>query len=99
LEGIYLLKRAFQNYYDLSFWIDCSFETALDRAIVRGQEGLSREKALKAYRTIYFPADQGPRQKGPNTGKAENGVVRRIEDGKTYSKAADVMRVTIKPAQ
>ena len=42
---------------------------------------------------------QGPRQKGPNTGKAENGVVRRIEDGKTYSKAADVMRVTIKPAQ
>jgi hypothetical protein len=43
--------------------------------------------------------DQGPRQKEPNTGKAENGVVRRIEDGKTYSKAADVMRVTIKPAQ
>jgi hypothetical protein len=43
--------------------------------------------------------DQGPRQKGPNTGKAENGVVRKIEDGKAYSKAVDVMRVTIKPAQ
>jgi uridine kinase len=49
---------AFQNYYDLSFWIDCSFDTALDRAIVRGQEGLSREKALKAYRTIYFLAQE-----------------------------------------
>lgn len=43
--------------------------------------------------------DQGPRQKAPNTGKAENGVVRKIEDGKAYSKASDVMRVTIKPAQ
>jgi uridine kinase len=28
LEGIYLLKRGFQSYYDLSFCIDCSFETA-----------------------------------------------------------------------
>jgi Spondin_N len=44
-------------------------------------------------------ADQGPRQKAPNTGKAENGVIRKIEDGKAYSKASDVMRVTIKPAQ
>jgi hypothetical protein len=43
--------------------------------------------------------DQGPRQKGPNPGKAENAVVRKIDDGKAYSKASDVMRVTIKPAQ
>jgi hypothetical protein len=44
-------------------------------------------------------SDQGPRQKAPNTGKAENGVVRKIEDGKAYSKASEVMRATIKPAQ
>jgi hypothetical protein len=44
-------------------------------------------------------ADQGPRQKAPNTGKAENGVVRKIEDGKAYSKSASVLRVSIKPAQ
>jgi hypothetical protein len=43
--------------------------------------------------------DQGPRQKGSNTGKAENGVVRKVADGKVYLKASDVMRVTIKPAQ
>jgi len=43
--------------------------------------------------------DQGPRQKDANTGKAENGVVRKIDDGKLYSKASDVIRVTIKPAQ
>jgi len=43
-------------------------------------------------------SDQGPRQKGPNTGKAENGVVHKIQDGKTYSKASSVLRVTITPA-
>ena len=42
-------------------------------------------------------SDQGPRQKGPNTGKAENGVVHKIQDGKLYSTASSVMRVTITP--
>lgn len=58
LEGIYLLKRAFQRHYDLSFWIDCSFETALERALARGQEGLPPQETVKAYRTIYFPAQE-----------------------------------------
>jgi hypothetical protein len=31
---------------------------------------------------VGIGADQGPRQKAPNTGKAENGVVRKIDDGK-----------------
>lgn len=43
-------------------------------------------------------SDQGPRQKGPNTGKAENGMVKKVADGKTYTDAPSVMRVTIKPA-
>ena len=42
--------------------------------------------------------NQGPRQKGPNTGKAENGVVHKVQDGKSYSQATGVMRVTITPA-
>jgi hypothetical protein len=42
--------------------------------------------------------DQGPRQKAPNTGKAENGMVRKIDDGKIYSTAPKVMRVTVTPA-
>jgi uridine kinase len=58
LEGIYLLKRPFHHYYDLAFWIDCSFETALERAITRAQEALSPEDTLKAYRSIYFPAQE-----------------------------------------
>src|SRR5216684_1423839 len=58
LEGIFLLKQAFQSYYDLSCWIDCSFDTALERAIARGQEGLSPEDTTRAYRSIYFPAQE-----------------------------------------
>lgn len=58
LEGIFLLKRSFQAYYDLSIWIDCSFDTALERAIGRAQEGLPPEETIKDYRTIYFPAQE-----------------------------------------
>lgn len=43
-------------------------------------------------------SDQGPRQKAPNTGKTENGVVHKIRDGKIYSTASKVMRITIAPA-
>lgn len=58
LEGIYLLKRALRAHYDLSLWIECTFATALERALARGQEGLSREATTTAYRTIYFPAQE-----------------------------------------
>lgn len=58
VEGIYLLKREFQHHYDLSLWIDCSFETALERALARGQEGLPPDATIRAYRTIYFPAQE-----------------------------------------
>lgn len=58
LEGIYLLKQAFQTYYDLSIWIDCTFQTALERALERQQEGLSLTETVEAYHTIYFPAQQ-----------------------------------------
>jgi uridine kinase len=56
LEGIYLSKRTFRRYYDLALWIDCSFETALVRALRREQEGLLPDETIGAYRTIYFPA-------------------------------------------
>jgi len=58
LEGIYLLKEPFQEYYDLSIWIECSFQTALERAIARAQEGLPPRATAEAYRNIYFPAQE-----------------------------------------
>jgi uridine kinase len=58
LEGIYLFKREYREHFDLRIWIDCSFETALARAIARAQEGLPPEETVKAYRSIYFPAQE-----------------------------------------
>lgn len=58
LEGIYLLKRQFHSYYDLSIWIECSVDTALERAIARSQEGLPPDATVRAYQTIYFPAQE-----------------------------------------
>ena len=58
LEGIFLLKQGFRQYYDLSYWVDCTFETALERAVRRGQEGLSPAETVRAFRTIYFPAQR-----------------------------------------
>lgn len=58
LEGIYLFKRAYREYFDLAFWVECTFETALERALLRSQEGLPPDETVRAYRTIYFPAQR-----------------------------------------
>lgn len=58
VEGIFLFKRQYRTHFDLAIWIDCSFSTALARAIDRAQEGLSAAKTIEAYETIYFPAQK-----------------------------------------
>lgn len=42
-------------------------------------------------------ADQAPRQKMANTGKAEHGTVRPVNDGYTYPPVGQVVRVTVTP--
>lgn len=44
-------------------------------------------------------ADQGPRQKGPNTGADEQGVVRLVKDGFKYPAVTGVLKVTVTPAE
>ena len=58
IEGIFLFKRDYRHHFDFTAWVDCSFETALERAIERGQEGLSPAETVKAFETIYFPAQR-----------------------------------------
>ena len=58
VEGIFLFKLQYRHLFDLAVWIDCSFPTALARAIDRAQEGLSPAKTIAAYETIYFPAQR-----------------------------------------
>jgi uridine kinase len=58
VEGIFLFKSEYRKHFDLAIWIDCSFPTALARAINRAQEGLSPADTIAAYETIYFPAQR-----------------------------------------
>ena len=58
LEGIFLFKPAYRDHFDLAVWIECSFEAALERAIERGQEGLPPTETIRAFETIYFPAQR-----------------------------------------
>ncbi len=58
LEGIFLFKPMYRDHFDLKVWIDCSFATALRRAMARGQEGLPPQEAKRAFETIYFPAQR-----------------------------------------
>ena len=56
LEGIFLYKNEYTKHFDLKVWVECSFKTALQRAIARSQEGLLPRETVEAFRTIYFPA-------------------------------------------
>ncbi|HEU0252429.1 MAG TPA: spondin domain-containing protein [Pyrinomonadaceae bacterium] len=46
---------------------------------------------------IGIGPNQGPRQKGPNTGEAENGVVHRVNDARWTARNKEFFRVTITP--
>jgi hypothetical protein len=46
---------------------------------------------------IGIGPNQGPRQKGPNTGDDEHGVVRRVNDARWTGKNSEFFRITITP--
>jgi uridine kinase len=58
VEGIFLFKQAYRSLFDVAIWVDCTFATALARALQRAQEGLPSAETIAAYETIYFPAQR-----------------------------------------
>jgi len=58
LECIFLFKRGYRDHFDLAIWIDCSFDRALERAVRRAQEKLNEADTVRAYETVYFPAQR-----------------------------------------
>ena len=58
VEGIFLFKQEYRRLFDLAVWLECSFFTALVRALERKQEGLSSAATICAYETIYFAAQR-----------------------------------------
>jgi uridine kinase len=58
IEGIFLFSKDFLSYYDWKAWIDCSFETALQRAITRNVERLNEQQLIRDYNKCYYPSQQ-----------------------------------------
>lgn len=58
VEGILLFKKKYLSYYDYKIWIDCTFETGLQRAIERNVEKLDGEKLRLDYHTFYYAAQR-----------------------------------------
>lgn len=55
-EGIFLFQDLFD--FDYKIWIECSFEKAFERALVRNQEGITPERMKEDYETIYHAAQR-----------------------------------------
>jgi uridine kinase len=58
LEGIFLLQPAFDARFDLRVWIDCSFETALERALHRNAEDRPLDALRDDYEFVYHAAQR-----------------------------------------
>ncbi len=58
IEGILLFKKKYLLHYDYKVWIDCSFETALQRAIQRNIENLDEARLIYDYETYYYAAQR-----------------------------------------
>lgn len=57
-EGIFILQSHLKRHYDLACWVECTYETAVERALVRNQEGLSEAELTRDFKMIYFPAER-----------------------------------------
>jgi uridine kinase len=58
VEGILLLQSRFDARYDLRVWVECSFETALRRALERNVERMPAERLRADYERIYHAAQR-----------------------------------------
>jgi len=58
IEGILLFKKEYVGYYNYKIWIDCSFDTSLERAIKRNVEKLDKKQLIHDYQTYYYPAQR-----------------------------------------
>jgi len=58
IEGILLFQEKLLSHYDYKVWIDCSFETGMQRAINRNIEKLDDQQLIHDYNTYYYPAEQ-----------------------------------------
>jgi uridine kinase len=58
-DGIFLHRDEIKDYWDLSFFLDITFETVIKRAIQRDKEYFgTEEKVLEKYNNRYIPGEE-----------------------------------------
>ena len=58
-EGIFLFNKHLFSYWDYKLFIDASFETTMQRAIIRDNELFGgKEKTIKLYKERYIPGQK-----------------------------------------
>lgn len=57
-DGIFAVTNERRGWFDLTVWVECSFETALERALHRNQEGLPPDALREEYERVYWPAQR-----------------------------------------
>ena len=58
VEGILLFQERWIPFFDHKVWIECGFDTALQRAIRRNVEKLDEKKLIVDYHTYYYAAQR-----------------------------------------
>lgn len=58
IDAILLFQEKYLPFYDYKIWIDCSFETGLQRALQRNVEKLDEETLKHDYDTYYYAAQR-----------------------------------------
>lgn len=58
IDAILLFREKYLSFYDYKIWIDCSFETGLQRAIQRNVEKLDEQRLIHDYDTYYYAAQR-----------------------------------------
>jgi len=57
-EGIFTLTNERRGWFDLTIWVDCPFDAALERALARNQEGRGPAALRDEYERVYWPAQR-----------------------------------------
>ncbi|HEX6847905.1 MAG TPA: hypothetical protein VF144_13055 [Chitinophagaceae bacterium] len=55
-DAILIFQKKYIPFFQYKIWIDCSFQTGLQRAIRRNVEKLDEKTLIHDYNTYYYPA-------------------------------------------
>ncbi len=71
IDAILLFQERFISFYDYCVWVECSFETGLQRALSRNVEKLDNARLIHDYEVFYYAAQRLHIEKDDPRSKAD----------------------------